>query len=59
MGSINGAHQANGGILLFSGELILLYCDSVQCEIRGKGSTKGGIFLTTHRIVFTSSSLAG
>ncbi|XP_074596320.1 WW domain-binding protein 2-like [Brevipalpus obovatus] len=56
MGSINDAHQADGGVLLFSGELILLYCDSVQCEIESKGSTKGRIFLTTHRIVFTSSA---
>lgn len=39
MGSINKSHnEADGGILLFSGELILLYCDSVSCEAGGKES---------------------
>lgn len=39
MGSINKSHnEADGGILLFNGELILLYCDSVSCEIGGKES---------------------
>lgn len=39
MGSLNKSHnEADGGILLFNGELILLYCDSVQCEIGGKES---------------------
>lgn len=52
MGSINKSHnEADGGILLFNGELILLYCDSVQCEIGGKESIKGRVYLTTHRLV--------
>lgn len=39
MGSINKSHnEADGGILLFSGELILLYCDSVSTEVGGKES---------------------
>ena len=39
MGSINKSHtEPDGGLLLFSGELILLYCDSVSCEIGGKES---------------------
>lgn len=39
MGSINRSHnEADGGILLFNGELILLYCDSVKCEVGGKES---------------------
>lgn len=39
MGSINRSHtEPDGGILLFNGELILLYCDSVSCEIGGKES---------------------
>lgn len=39
MGSINKSHnEADGGVLLFNGELILLYCDSVSCEVGGKES---------------------
>lgn len=39
MGSINKSHnEADGGILLFNGELILLYCDAVSCEVGGKES---------------------
>lgn len=41
MGSINKSHnEADGGVLLFNGELILLYCDSVSCEIGGKESVR-------------------
>ena len=38
-----------------SGEIILLFCDSVNCEVVGVGSTTGRIFLTTHRLVFTAT----
>lgn len=39
MGSINKSHiEENGGVLLFNGELVLLYCDSISCEIGGKES---------------------
>lgn len=57
MGSLNNAHQENGGVLLYSGELILLYCDSVHCEIKSRGHAKGRIYLTTHRVIFTSTPL--
>lgn len=35
MGSLNDAHQANGGVLLYGGELVLLYCEAVNCEVKG------------------------
>lgn len=39
MGSINKSHnESDGGVLLFNGELILLYCDAVSCEVGGKES---------------------
>lgn len=48
MGSINKSHnEADGGVLLFNGELILLFCESVHCEIGGTESVSilDGIFL--------------
>ncbi|RWS15758.1 WW domain-binding protein 2-like protein [Dinothrombium tinctorium] len=58
MGSINNSHhEQTGGVCIFNGELILLYCDAVNCEIEGKASVKGRIYLTTHRIVFTATPL--
>ncbi|KAK3089283.1 hypothetical protein FSP39_002343 [Pinctada imbricata] len=42
--------------------LILLYCDNVEMAFDGvnipefKGSKKGRLFLTTHRVIFTSDS---
>lgn len=45
MGSINKSHnEADGGILLFNGELILLYCDSVHCEL-GSGKESVSFFI--------------
>lgn len=39
MGSLNKSHHdTTGGVVIFSGELILLYCDAVHCEVDGKGS---------------------
>ncbi|XP_077486666.1 WW domain-binding protein 2-like [Amblyomma americanum] len=55
--SLNTAH-APGGVLVFTGELILLYCDGVQVTFEGadarkfQGTTKGRIYLNTHRVVF-------
>lgn len=57
--SLNTAH-APGGVLIFAGELILLYCDGVEVTFEGadakkfQGSTKGRIYLTTHRVVFVN-----
>ena len=39
MGSLNNAHhESTGGVVIFNGELILLFCDSVHCEVDGRGS---------------------
>lgn len=44
MGSINkGHHEESGGVVIFNGELILLFCDAVHCEVDGLGSV--GFFL--------------
>lgn len=57
MGSINKSHnESDGGILLFNGELILLYCDSVSCEIGGKESVSCFCDIHSPRIVFTSTN---
>ncbi|XP_075559243.1 uncharacterized protein LOC142590710 isoform X2 [Dermacentor variabilis] len=59
--SLNTAH-APGGVLIFKGEFILLYCDGVELTFEGPdahqfhGTRKGRIYLTTHRMVFTSSN---
>lgn len=39
MGSINRSHiETDGGVLLFSGEIVLLYIETVNCEVEGRGS---------------------
>nr|XP_037270773.1 LOW QUALITY PROTEIN: WW domain-binding protein 2-like [Rhipicephalus microplus] len=59
--SVNTAH-APGGVLIFKGEFILLYCDGVELTFEGSdahqfhGTKKGRIYLTTHRMVFTNSN---
>lgn len=59
--SLNTAH-ANNGVLIFSGECILLYCDHVTMEFSGqdrpefKGSKSGRLFLTTHRMIFNNTN---
>ncbi|XP_055945638.1 WW domain-binding protein 2-like [Argiope bruennichi] len=59
--SLNTAH-ANGGVLIYNGELILLYCDGVEMTIEGGdakefgGTKKGRIYLTTHRMIFVNKS---
>merc|ERR1712136_181588 len=58
--SINTAH-ANHGVLIYSGECILLYCNNVLMEFSGqsrnefKGSKSGRLYLTTHRMIFNNS----
>lgn len=57
--SINTAH-AQGGVLIFAGERILLYCDDVEIGFDGgnlpefKGHKKGRMYLTTHRAIFNA-----
>lgn len=59
--SLNTAH-ANGGVLIYNGEIILLYCDGVEFTIEGNdakqfgGTKKGRIYLTTHRMIFMNKS---
>lgn len=59
--SLNTAH-ANGGVLIYNGEIILLYCDGVELTIESSdakdfgGTKKGRIYLTTHRMIFTNKS---
>lgn len=59
--SLNTAH-APGGVLIFKGEFILLYCDGVDLTFEGadahqfQGTKKGRIYLTTHRMVFTNKN---
>ncbi|XP_015516844.1 WW domain-binding protein 2 isoform X1 [Neodiprion lecontei] len=57
--SLNTAH-ANGGVLIHSGECILLFSDNVMMEFHGQdqpefiGSKRGRLFLTTHRMIFNA-----
>ncbi|XP_029640865.1 WW domain-binding protein 2 [Octopus sinensis] len=57
--SLNTAH-CNYGVLIYTGERILIYCDGVQVTLEGgnlpKGSKKGRIYLTTHRVIFLNNS---
>nr|CAG4643387.1 EOG090X0ADZ [Ilyocryptus agilis] len=58
--SINTAH-ANNGVLIYSGECILLFCDNIKMEFSGqdrhefKGSKSGRLYLTTHRMIFNNT----
>jgi len=58
--SINTAH-AQGGVLIYAGERILIYYDGIDMNFEGpkdvvpmKGSKKGRCYLTTHRVIFNS-----
>ncbi|XP_065298930.1 WW domain-binding protein 2-like [Dermacentor albipictus] len=59
--SLNTSHASNG-ILLFTGELILIYCDNVEVTFEGpdaakfRGAKKGRLYLTTHRVVFINTN---
>ncbi|KAL5017809.1 hypothetical protein ScPMuIL_003531 [Solemya velum] len=60
--SLNNSHHANGGVLIYAGERILVYCDGVEMSFEAdgvphfKGNKKGRIYLTTHRVIFNSKS---
>ncbi|GAB1867959.1 WW domain-binding protein 2 [Camponotus japonicus] len=57
--SLNTAHT-NGGVLLHAGECIILFSDNVTMEFHGQeqaefiGKKQGRLYLTTHRMIFTS-----
>lgn len=59
--SLNTAH-APGGVLIFNGEIILLFVDGVDLTFEGQdargfaGTKKGRLYLTTHRMVFTNKN---
>ncbi|KAH6927467.1 hypothetical protein HPB50_004360 [Hyalomma asiaticum] len=59
--SLNTAH-APGGVLVFTGELILIYSDDVEVTFEGPaaktfhGAKKGRIYLTTHRVIFINKN---
>jgi hypothetical protein len=57
--SINNSHYGQNGVLLYNGEVILIYYDGVELALDPynpvalmKGKKKGRIYLTSHRIVF-------
>ncbi|XP_055384051.1 postacrosomal sheath WW domain-binding protein isoform X1 [Condylostylus longicornis] len=59
--SLNTAH-ANNGVLIHSGEYILLFSDKITIEFIGqdspvfKGSKDGRIYLTSHRMIFNAKN---
>jgi len=59
--SLNTAHL-QGGVLIHSGECILLFSDNINIEwseqtnVAFKGTKHGRIYLTTHRVIFNSKS---
>lgn len=58
--SVNTAH-VNNGVLIHSGEVILLFTDDVHLDFSGsdcqamKGNKTGRLFLTTHRMIFLNN----
>lgn len=61
--SINNSHYGTNGVLLYSGERILIYYDGVEFSVDPdlpnsifKGHKKGRIYLTSHRVVFINKN---
>jgi len=61
--SLNTSHYGTNGVLLFNGEMILIYYDGVEVLIQPhtslpimNGNKKGRIYLTSHRIVFINKN---
>lgn len=59
--SLNTAHVAGQGVLIFNTERILIYYDGVEmafdmsCNLpHFKGKKHGRVYLTTHRVIFNS-----
>jgi hypothetical protein len=55
--SLNNSHYGTNGVLLFNGEVILIYYDGVELSLDPytanslmKGNKKGRIYLTSHRV---------
>jgi hypothetical protein len=57
--SLNMAH-ANGGVLIYAGERILIYYDGIDFVIKNPsvsefaGKKHGRVYLTSHRVIFNS-----
>ncbi|KAI3378706.1 hypothetical protein SNEBB_005630 [Seison nebaliae] len=52
-------HPQSNGIILFNGEVIIIYYDGVKFNLKGNTAipnrtVNGRVFLTTHRVIFTS-----
>ncbi|PAV64763.1 hypothetical protein WR25_26251 [Diploscapter pachys] len=61
--SLNNSHTPDGrGVLIYNGEMILLYTSAVKMSFSHithpalKGSKTGALYLTTHRIIFMNNS---
>ncbi|CAH1795578.1 unnamed protein product [Owenia fusiformis] len=60
--SLNNSH-ANGGVLIYSGERILIFHDGLEVSFDStsplphfKGTKKGRAYLTTHRVIFNNKN---
>jgi hypothetical protein len=58
--ALNTSH-AQGGVLIYTGERILIYYDGIEMTFEGppslsqmKGKKSGRVYLTTHRVIFNS-----
>lgn len=61
--SLNTSHTPDGrGVLIYNGEMILLYSSVVKMSFSGnsnsvfKGGKSGSLYLTSHRIIFMNES---
>jgi len=61
--SINNSHYGADGVLLYNGEIILIYYDGVEFTVEPdtslpltKGHKKGRVYLTSHRVVFVNKN---
>jgi len=61
--SLNTSHYGTNGVLLFNGEIILIYYDGVEILVEPhqslpimNGKKKGRIYLTSHRVVFINKN---
>lgn len=59
MATINTAHHESGGVVLFQGELILLFCENVNLNIVEKRENVSIFFLSNSKIMFDVFFLKG
>ncbi|KAH9510799.1 WW domain binding protein 2 [Dermatophagoides farinae] len=59
MSMFNNSHHESGGVVLFNGELILLFCENVNIQVVERNHNETGkLYLTTHRMIFTNRSMS-